>query len=157
MSRYTNALCRPGAVSIAMLVLLSTACSEQQSSTPQPMKTSEAPVEKVVEQVATQSASAPEPSATTEPVAATAPSGDASASGESVYQKSCKACHDLGIANAPKLGDSAAWEPRIAKGNDAMLQSVKNGLNAMPPKGACMSCSDEELRSAIEYMIAQDS
>ena len=49
------------------------------------------------------------------------------------YDKSCKVCHASGAAGAPKSGDVAAWEPRMAKGMDAMVLSVSNGLNAMPP------------------------
>ena len=77
--------------------------------------------------------------------------------GKSIYDTKCMACHSTGVAGAPKLGDKDAWAPRIAKGNDALLASVKNGLNAMPPKGACMSCSDAELRAAIAYMVGQGS
>ena len=58
---------------------------------------------------------------------------------------------------APKLGDKDAWAPRIAKGNDALFSWVKNGLKAMPPKGTCMSCSEDELRAAMEYMVGQGS
>ena len=77
--------------------------------------------------------------------------------GEAVYKQSCMACHAAGVAGAPKLGDSEAWSPRLAKGTDALVQSVINGLNAMPPKGGCMTCSDDELRGAVEYMLSQDS
>ena len=81
----------------------------------------------------------------------------AAASGEETYNKVCVNCHAAGIAGAPKLGDKEAWAPRIAKGNDALFESVKNGLNVMPPRGTCMNCSDEELRSAMEYMVSQGS
>jgi len=81
----------------------------------------------------------------------------ATVDGQKIYQASCQACHATGVANAPKLGDKAAWAPRIAKGNDALFSSVKNGLNAMPPKGTCMSCSDDDLRAAVEYLVAQGS
>ncbi|GAB4350907.1 MAG: hypothetical protein Kow006_14240 [Gammaproteobacteria bacterium] len=77
------------------------------------------------------------------------------ADGEAVYRKSCFACHDTGAAGAPKLGDAALWAPRVAKGVDALLSSVQNGLNAMPPKGTCMTCSDEELRAAVEFIVSQ--
>ncbi|MBW3141664.1 c-type cytochrome [Ferrimonas balearica] len=72
--------------------------------------------------------------------------------GEAVYQKACKTCHEMGIAGAPKVKDAAAWEPRLGKGMDALVSSVKTGLNAMPPGGMCMDCSDEDLKAAIEYM-----
>ena len=68
------------------------------------------------------------------------------------YNKTCAVCHASGAANAPKTGDAAAWEPRLAKGMDAMVQSVANGLNAMPPKGMCFDCSDEDYMALIEYM-----
>jgi cytochrome c5 len=68
------------------------------------------------------------------------------------YNKSCVVCHDQGVAGAPKTGDAAAWEPRIAKGMDALMASVKNGLNAMPPMGMCFDCSDDEYMALIKYM-----
>jgi cytochrome c5 len=68
------------------------------------------------------------------------------------YAKSCQVCHANGAANAPKTGDAAAWEPRLAKGMDALVQSVANGLNAMPPKGMCFDCSDDDYKALIEYM-----
>jgi len=92
-----------------------------------------------------------------EPATAMDETATASVEGEAVYQNTCKTCHDAGVANAPKLGDKEAWAPRIAKGNEALFGSVNKGLNAMPPKGACMGCSEEELRSVMEYMISQGS
>lgn len=68
------------------------------------------------------------------------------------YDKSCKVCHDSGAAGAPKTGDAAAWEPRIAKGMEALLVSLHQGLNAMPPKGMCFDCSDADYTALIEYM-----
>ena len=76
-------------------------------------------------------------------------------SGEQVYNASCMACHAVGVANAPKLGDKAAWAPRAAKGIDGLLATAISGLNAMPPKGTCAACSDDELKGAIEYMLSQ--
>lgn len=86
-----------------------------------------------------------------EPVQAAAPSGPKS--GDQVYQASCFACHGTGAMGAPKKGDAAAWEPRLAKGMDTLLSHAINGFNAMPPKGTCMACSDEEIKAAIDYMI----
>ena len=68
------------------------------------------------------------------------------------YNRSCAACHVSGVAGAPKSHDVAAWEARMSKGMDALVASVKNGLNAMPPKGTCGDCSDEELMAAIKEM-----
>ena len=82
------------------------------------------------------------------PVAAAQPK-----SAEEVYNGSCMSCHATGAAGAPKLGDTAAWAPRIAAGMDSLVANVMNGLNAMPPKGLCMACSDEELQGAVQYMV----
>ena len=80
---------------------------------------------------------------------------DGGATGQKIYKQSCQACHANGVANAPKPGDKAAWAPRIATGIDAMLATAKKGKGAMPPKGTCMSCSDADLKAAIEYMVSQ--
>jgi cytochrome c5 len=82
-------------------------------------------------------------------------SGSVLADGQQVYQTSCQACHATGAANAPKLGDKEAWAPRIATGMDALVGSVMKGKNAMPPKGACAACSDDDLKAAVEYMVSQ--
>nr|WP_241264188.1 cytochrome c5 family protein [Bowmanella dokdonensis] len=74
-------------------------------------------------------------------------------SGADVYQASCFACHGTGAMGAPKAGDAAAWQDRIAKGMDTLLDHAINGFNAMPPKGTCGSCSDEEIKAAVEHMI----
>jgi cytochrome c5 len=75
--------------------------------------------------------------------------------GVSVYNSKCIICHQSGVAGAPKLGDKAAWKPRIATGIDALLASAIKGKNAMPPKGTCVDCSDADLIAAIEFMISK--
>ncbi|NOR40280.1 MAG: cytochrome c5 family protein [Gammaproteobacteria bacterium] len=86
----------------------------------------------------------------------TADAGEAAApkSGEQVYNASCMGCHTAGVAGAPKLGDKAAWAPRIAAGMDSLLANATNGIKAMPPKGTCMSCSSDELQAAVEYIVS---
>jgi cytochrome c5 len=81
------------------------------------------------------------------PVAAA--SGDRS--GEQIYKAVCGACHDAAVAGAPKLGDKAAWAPRIALGLDGLLKSAIAGKNAMPPKGGS-DANDVELARAIVYL-----
>ena len=127
-----------GVQALVLLMLLGTGCSEKEATPTQEAAPAQAPTE-------TPAADKPADTQT------------ASADGQKIYQKSCQACHATGAAGAPKLGDKDAWAPRIAKGNDAMLSSVKNGLKAMPPKGTCMSCSEDELRAAMEYMVGQGS
>ncbi|MGL4318774.1 MAG: c-type cytochrome [Pseudomonas sp.] len=71
---------------------------------------------------------------------------------EAVYAKACSACHNGQLPMAPKRGDKAAWEPRVAKGMDALVQSATNGLNAMPPRGLCMDCTAEDYQAVIKLM-----
>ena len=68
------------------------------------------------------------------------------------YDKSCKLCHDGGLMGAPKTGDVAAWAPRLEKGNDVLLKHAIEGFNAMPPKGTCMDCTDEDFKKLIDKM-----
>lgn len=75
-------------------------------------------------------------------------------SGEQLVQAACFACHGTGAAGAPKIGDKAAWAPRIAKGLDGLLKSAIAGLNAMPPRGGS-DATDVELERAIAYMANQ--
>ena len=84
--------------------------------------------------------------------AAVAATGGAVRTGEQVYNQFCFACHAAGVSGAPKKGNASDWAPHLAKGNDAIWKSVMNGLNAMPPKGTCMNCSDDELKEAVSYM-----
>lgn len=74
-------------------------------------------------------------------------------SGEEIYKTNCSACHASGAAGAPLFGDLSQWQPRIDKGMETMLANSINGINAMPPKGLCMTCSDEELEASIQYMV----
>ena len=62
-------------------------------------------------------------------------------------------CHAAGVANAPKLGDKAAWEPRIKTGMDTLYASVLKGKGAMPPKGTAMASSDADIKAAVDYMV----
>ena len=73
-------------------------------------------------------------------------------SGEEVFNTACTACHTAGVLGAPKKGDKAAWDARLAKGIDATWKNAINGLNSMPPKGNCATCSDDEILGAIKYM-----
>ncbi len=76
-------------------------------------------------------------------------------SGEDIFNSTCTACHSTGAAGAPKVGDKEAWAPYIATGMDTMLEFAIKGKNAMPPRGTCGNCSDDELKSAIEYMVSK--
>ena len=89
---------------------------------------------------------------------AAAPMAEVAASSfdaEATYMASCNACHAAGVANAPKLGDKAAWDARMEKGMDAIMVNVMNGINAMPAKGLCMTCSADDLQEIVNYMVAK--
>lgn len=89
------------------------------------------------------------------PAAAAAAPTTAAGGGEATYNKVCLVCHGAGVAGAPKLGDKEAWAPRIAQGNEAMLKTAIAGKGAMPPRGTCATCSDDELKAAIEFMVSK--
>ena len=82
---------------------------------------------------------------------APAPSA-AGRSGSEIYNLRCRVCHEAGLNDAPIIGNAEVWEERLAKGMDELLRTSKEGLNLMPPMGTCMSCTDGEMRAAIEYM-----
>lgn len=96
-------------------------------------------------------------SAVPAPVAAipAAPAGPDLAKGKSVYDNACFACHAVGAAGAPKLGDKALWGPRIEKGMDALNTSALNGIGVMPAKGGRVDLPDADIVAAVAYMVEQ--
>jgi cytochrome c5 len=138
---------------LTVSALTITGCSDKETAPEQEVAATPEPAPQVAEPAQSEPAMAePEP----EPVEVAQPAA-AARDGQTVYKTACFACHDAGVAGAPKLGDKAAWAPRIAKGNDALYSTLQNGLNAMPPKGTCMNCSDDELKAVLDYMIEQGS
>lgn len=95
------------------------------------------------------------PAAAKSTVAAATPVRD----GQQVYQASCIACHDAGVAGAPKVGDRSQWAKRIAKGVDALYASAVNGVNGsagvMPAKGGNPALSSAEVKAAVDYMVGR--
>jgi len=110
-----------------------------------------APVTEVVEE-ATDATAGPAADAAPMEVAAEASEFDAAGA----YQMSCNACHGTGAAGAPMLGDAGAWEARLGKGMEALMSNVINGVGAMPARGICMTCSDDDLQAIVNYMLAQN-
>ena len=76
-------------------------------------------------------------------------------SGKEVYNAACVSCHASGAAGAPMTGNQDQWADRTSKGNDALYASAINGIGVMPAKGGLMSLSDEEVRLAVDYMLAE--
>lgn len=93
-------------------------------------------------------ASFKEPAAGAAPAAAAAPR-----TGEQVVQAACHNCHDGTEPAAPKIGDKAAWAPRVAKGVDKLVSSAIKGHGKMPARGGLADTTDAEVRAAIEYMF----
>jgi cytochrome c5 len=87
-------------------------------------------------------------------VGAVAVVAGAARTADDIVAKHCSACHTPGILGAPMTGDTAAWKARAdSKGGiDGILATAISGINAMPPKGTCADCSDDELREAIVKM-----
>ena len=87
-------------------------------------------------------------------VVASAEEQGAAMSGEQVYQQACAACHAAGVLNAPKLGDSAAWSTRKAKGMDTLYTNAINGIGSMPAKGGRADIADDQIKAAVDYLLA---
>src|SRR3989442_1355778 len=78
-----------------------------------------------------------------------------SRTGEQVYKAVYATCHQTGVAGAPKLGDKAAWAPRIKEGLNELVGEAIKGVRAMPPRGGDPSLTDEEVARAVVYMSNQ--
>ncbi|WP_322940948.1 c-type cytochrome [Pseudomonas wenzhouensis] len=86
--------------------------------------------------------------------AVAAVAGGGARTADDIVTKHCSACHATGVLDAPKIGDTAAWKKRADEqgGLDGILAKAISGINAMPPKGTCADCTDDELREAIQKM-----
>jgi cytochrome c5 len=77
--------------------------------------------------------------------------------GAQVFGQSCAACHGLGIAGAPKLGDQVQWKTRLAKGIKVLYVNALNGISSstgvMPAKGGNASLSESEVKAAVDYIV----
>lgn len=78
--------------------------------------------------------------------------------GAAIYGQACVACHGAGIAGAPKFGDKAAWAPRIKQGMPLLYEHSLKGFTGksgmMPPKGGRMDFSDDQVKAAVDHMVA---
>ena len=80
--------------------------------------------------------------------------------GKAIYGQLCHSCHTAGVAGAPKLGDKAAWAPRIAQGIDTLIKHAIDGYkgpdgNQMPAKGGNPSLTDEQVANTVKWIVAQ--
>ncbi len=81
------------------------------------------------------------------------PGADVPGTGEEAFTKVCSACHGTGVNGAPKVGDHAAWGPRIAQGKDALYTHALAGKGNMPARGGT-TWPDATVRMAVDYMIS---
>ena len=135
---------RIGAGLTLLLVSFST-FSAQEPMTPKAIESRIKQVGEVT--IAGEEGAAPAQQATAEPKAL---GPDA---GKKRYNASCSVCHAAGVAGAPKFGDKDAWAPRIAQGMETLIKNAIHGIRAMPPRGTCMNCSDEEIEVTVKYMV----
>lgn len=109
-------------------------------------------------------AAAAAPAAATTPAAAApavavaaapapAPAAAKADAAPALYTQTCAVCHAAGVANAPKLGDKAAWAPRLAVGVDGLTASAIKGKGAMPPKGGT-GASEADIKTVVAFMVA---
>lgn len=92
-------------------------------------------------------------------LATSATAAESSAQGKQVYEKTCVACHGSGLAGAPKFGDEEAWEKRLEKGMDTLVNHAINGFQGdagfMPAKGGNSALSNAEVEAAVRYMVGK--
>jgi cytochrome c5 len=82
-----------------------------------------------------------------------APAASVPTTGEQAFTQVCSACHTTGINGAPKVGDHAAWGPRIAQGKETLYKDAINGKGSMPPKGGT-TWPDATIRLTVDYMVS---
>lgn len=75
--------------------------------------------------------------------------------GKTIYNKYCSACHSIGAGGAPKVGDAKSWAPFIQQGINTLYKKAITGYKGMPAKGMCPSCTNEQLKEAVNYMVSK--
>jgi cytochrome c5 len=92
-------------------------------------------------------------SALAAPPASAAPAAAVPTTGEQAYTQVCSACHGTGVNGAPKIGDHAAWAPRIAQGKETLYKDAISGKGSMPAKGGT-TWPDATIRMTVDYMMS---
>lgn len=142
----------PLTAALALALVLS-ACGKGEAPAP---AAESAPAAEAAAAPAAESAPA---AAASEAAPAAAAAGGAAETGKKVYGATCALCHASGLAGAPKPGDKADWGPRIAQGKDVLYTHALEGFNgnvgAMPAHGGNASLGDDDVKAAVDYMVAQ--
>lgn len=127
-----------------------------QAATPEAVNERIAPVAKLaVEGGPAVSSAVTPPPAPAPVVAAVSTAAPGKVDGKSTYDTACMACHAAGVAGAPKTGDKQAWALRLKSGNAALYTAALKGKGAMPAKGGNAALSDDAVKAAVDYMLAQ--
>jgi len=74
--------------------------------------------------------------------------------GKALYENYCAGCHANGGGGAPIYGDAGAWAPILKKGMGTVYSNALKGIDGMPAKGTCLSCSDNDIKQAVDYILA---
>ena len=88
-------------------------------------------------------------------VVAAPAAGGAPRSGDEIVSAVCGGCHVAGVMGAPIIGNKGQWGSRIAQGKATLYKNAIGGIRGMPAKGGCGTCSDDEIKAAVDVMIAK--
>lgn len=80
---------------------------------------------------------------------------DAPSPGELLVKKNCKVCHAQGINGAPIIGNNKMWDKRTGQGLAVLTEHAINGYGLMPAKGGKTDLTDDEIETAVKYMLSQ--
>lgn len=136
--------------------------AQQNAPQPEPMPVEETTAEAESAEATEAEVAATDETATAEETdtEATGAEGEAAPlaadAGKQLYESTCKACHEGGLLGAPKFGNAADWEPRIAQGKETLYKHSAEGFNQMPPQ-ATGDVSVEQVHAAVDYMVSQAS
>lgn len=83
--------------------------------------------------------------------------GSGMAAGKKIYEQYCVGCHATGAGGAPKFGDAAAWDPLVKLGMESLYHNAINGIDGMPPKGTCATCSEDDIKNTVQYIVSQST
>jgi cytochrome c5 len=86
-----------------------------------------------------------------------AKAGNGLVAGKKIFDQYCVGCHATGAGGAPKIGDANAWQPLIKQGMNSLYQNALHGIDGMPPKGTCTTCSDEDIKNTVSYIVEQST
>jgi len=79
--------------------------------------------------------------------------------GRAVWMRVCRNCHLMGVAGAPAISDYSAWQPRLARERASLYRSAIRGIGeegawSMPPRGGNDALTDNDMRRAVDFMLA---